>query len=257
MSKSGNTCKKSDKSSNANIHMRRLYCSYAIRAKLSGLMKVDVNGLKEAGQLAMLLCVKCLKKNERDNFIKRQTIDKMNEKIETETQEIIKKLQIIEKRIIAVVDTRVDNAIKTTCGKVDKSNAEAVAVQPRNVGATSKAHSKELPDLNHNIRKSIQIQGVPEDPDKAESFVPTTNEVNDVLNRIGVTTQITELKRLGKFNNNRKKPRTLLLTFPTEHDARLVLAKARVKKTVLTEKGDARSKEDAIKEKLCLKNKEN
>ena len=182
----------------------------------------------------------------------------MNEKIETETQEIIKKLQTIEKRTIVVVDTRVDNAnVETTCGKVDNSNAEAVAVQPRTLGATCKANSKELYDLDHNIRKSIQIQGIPEDPDKAESFVPTTNEVKDVLNRIGVATQITELKRLGKFSNTRKRPRTLLLTLPTEHDARLVLAKAHVKRTVLTEKGvfilPDLSRQDAIKEKLCLK----
>ena len=159
----------------------------------------------------------------RGNFIKCRTIDKMNEKIETETQ-INKKLQTMEERISAVVDTRVDNAIKTTCEKVDKSYAEAVAVQPRNVGATSKAHSKEQPDLDHNIRKSIRIQGVPEDPDKskAENFVTNTNEVNDVLNRIGVTNQITELKRLGKFSNTRKKPRTQFLMLSTEHDARLV-----------------------------------
>ena len=218
----------------------------------------QVNGLKEAGQVAMLLCVKCLNNNERDNFIKCRTIDKMNEKIETETQEINKKLQTMEERITAVVDTRVDNAIKATCEKIDQSYAEAVAVQPRNVGATSKAHSKELPDLDRNIRKSIRIQGVPEDPDnsKAQNFVPTTNELNDVLNRIGVTTQVMELKRLGKFSNTRKTPRTLLLTLPTEQDARLVLAKAH-EKTVLTEKGvfilPALSKEDAIKENLCLK----
>ena len=212
----------------------------------------QVNGLKEAGQVAMLLCVKCLNNNERDNFIKCRTIDKMNEKIETETQEINRKLQTMEERITAVVDTRVDNAIKATCEKIDKSYAEAAAVPPRNV------HSKELPDLDRNIRKSIRIQEVPEDPDnsKAENFVPTTNEVNDVLNRIGVTTQITELKRLGQFSNTRKTPRTLLLTLPTEHDARLLLAKAH-EKTVLTEKGvcilPALSKEDAIKENLCLK----
>ena len=81
--------------------------------------------------------------------------------------------------------------------------------------------------------------------------------MNDVLNRIGVTTQITELKRLGKFSNTRKKPRTLLLTLPTEHDARLVLAKAHEKRKALTEKGvfilPALSKEDAINENLCLK----
>ena len=79
----------------------------------------------------------------------------MNEKIETETQEINKKLQTMEERTTAVNDTKIDNAIKTTCKKVDKSDAEAVAVQPRNVGATSKAYSKEPPDLDHNIRKSI------------------------------------------------------------------------------------------------------
>ena len=184
-----------------NVHMH-------FEPSCTGLTQFAVNGLKEAGQLAMLLRVKCLNNNERDNFIKCRTIDKMNEKIETETQEI-KKLQTMEERITAVVDTIVDNAIKTTCEKVDKSSAQAVAVQPRNVGAISKAHSKEPPDLDHNIRKSIRAQGVPEEPDKskAEDFKPTTNEVNDVLNRIGVTTQITQLKRLGKLSNTRKNHR--------------------------------------------------
>ena len=78
-----------------------------------------------------------------------------------------------------------------------------------------------------------------------------------MLNRIGVTTQITELKRLGIFSNTRKKPRILLQTLQTEHDARLVLSRAREKRTVLTEKGvfilPALSKKDAIKENLCLK----
>ena len=137
----------------------------------SGLTQVALNGLKEAGQPAMLLCVKCLTNNERDNFIK------------------------------------------------------------------SKAKSK------------------------AESFVPTTNEINDVLKQIEVTTQKTELKRLGKFSNTRKKSRTLLLTLMTEHDARLVLEKAHEKRTVLIEKGvfisPAYSKEDTIKKFCVLKNEEN
>ena len=77
----------------------------------------------------------------------------MNEKIETKTQVINKKLQTMEKRITAVIDTRVDNAIRTTCEKVDKNYAEAVAVQPRNVGATSKGHSKEPPDWGSQYQK--------------------------------------------------------------------------------------------------------
>ena len=56
----------------------------------TGLKQVAVIGLKEADQLAMLLCVKCLNNNEGDNFIKCRTIDKMNEKFGTETQEIKK-----------------------------------------------------------------------------------------------------------------------------------------------------------------------
>ena len=89
-----------------------------------------------------------------------RTIDKMNEKIETETQEINKKLLTMKERVTAVVDTRVDIAIKTTREKVDKSYAEAGAVQPRNVGATYKSHSREPPDLDHDIKKSIRIQGM-------------------------------------------------------------------------------------------------
>ena len=81
--------------------------------------------------------------------------------------------------------------------------------------------------------------------------------MNNVLNRIGVTTQITEIKRLGKFSNTRKKPWTLPLTLPNEYDARLVLAKAYEKRTVPTERGvfilPYLSKENAIKENLCLR----
>ena len=164
MTKNCNTCKKVINQTSpryicvaCNVHMH-------FEPSCTGLTQVAVNGLKEAGQLAMLLSVKCLSNNERDNFIKCRTIDKMNEKIETETQEINKKLQTMEERLTAVVDTRVDNAIKTTCEKVDKSYAEAVAVQPRNIGATSKAHSREPPDLDHNIRKSIRIQGFQKTP---------------------------------------------------------------------------------------------
>ena len=92
------------------------------------------------------------------------------------------------------------------------------------------------PGLDHNIKKSIRIQGISEDADKskAENCGSFMNKVKDVLHQIGVTTQITELKRLGKFSNTGKKPRTLLLTLPTEHDARLILAKANEKRTVCT-----------------------
>ena len=66
-----------------------------------------------------------------------------------------------------------------------------------------------------------------------------------------------ELRRLGKFDKDRGKPRTLLVTFNTEHEARLVLAKSFEKRTELKEQKiflmPMLSKEDAQKENLCLK----
>ena len=58
-----------------------------------------------------------------------------------------------------------------------------------------------------------------------ENFVPTTERVNYVLKTIGVQPQIVGMKRLGKFCKERAKPRTLLVTVSTEHEARMILAK--------------------------------
>ena len=113
--------------------------------------------------------------------------------------------------------------------------------------------------MNHNISSSLRIQGIPEDPDKKkhENLVPTNEKVTDLLNTIGVDTKVKELRRLGKFDKDRGKPRTLLVTFNTEHEARLVLAKSFEKRTELKEQKiflmPMLSKEDAQKENLCLK----
>ena len=84
---------------------------------VSGLKQVAVNVLKEASQLAMLLCVKCLNNNERDNFIQCRTIDKIKG-LKKKRRRSTKKLQTMKKRITAIFDTRVDNDIKTGCEEV-------------------------------------------------------------------------------------------------------------------------------------------
>ena len=66
----------------------------------------------------MLLCNNCASNNERDNFIGCRTIEKMNEKIEAEMQEINERLMNIENHL-TFVDTKVDNALKTTFEKME------------------------------------------------------------------------------------------------------------------------------------------
>ena len=114
-------------------------------------------------------------------------------------------------------------------------------------------------EIHHNINKSFRIQRIREDPEKSigESFVPTTEKVHEVLNKLGVKPQIEETKSLGKFIKERIKSQTLLITLSTEHEARLVLAKSFEKRDEQQDEEiyllPALSNEDARKKNLCLK----
>ena len=81
---------------------------------------------------------------------------------------------------------------------------------------------------SHNINKCIRIPLIPEDPNKTkrDNLVPTNNEVNDLLNSIGANAHVTEIQRLGKFRNDRKKSRAVLVTLANEHETRITLAKS-------------------------------
>ena len=160
----------------------------------------------------------------------------------------------MEKRLTDLVDQKVGEAMKTTCKKVEKTYAAVVAVEKSTeTGNTNASHKVNKGKTNHNISQSLRSQGVPEDPSKSkgENLVPTNAEVNGILETMEVKTGIVELRRLGKFDAERKKLRTLLVTLPNEHEARLTLAKSHEHREMLKQKGvfilPALSKEDALK----------
>ena len=105
----------------------------------------------------------------------------------------------------------------------------------------------------------FRIQAISEDPEKSrnENLIPTNEKVNEVLKCLGVNPQVFEMNRLGKFNKDRTKPRTLLVTLATSHEVRLVLAKSVERRNELKLQNvfisQALSKDEAIKESLCLK----
>ena len=75
---------------------------------------------------------------------------------------------------------------------------------------------------------------------------------------VGVRAQVTEpLKTLWKLDKNRTKPRTLLVSFPNEYDARLVLAKTHENRKQPFEKEmylfPALNELDSVRENMCLK----
>ena len=98
----------------------------------TGLSQVAFNVIMELVQLAMLLSNNCVSNIERDNFRRCRTTERRSKKLVAETQEIDERLQELETRLRACVDTRVDSAIKATCVKVDESSAEVLDVQLKN-----------------------------------------------------------------------------------------------------------------------------
>ena len=230
-----------------------------VESSCTGLSQVTVNSELEPEQTAMLLCNNCASNKESDLFLGCQTIERMNEKEEAEQNKLYERLQKMETRLTVCMDKKIDNAIKALCEKADKSYVETMATQPEKPGNDHTwAPTKTMSDMNLNFRESARIQVVRELPEKskAEYLYPTTDVMNRILEGVGVTSPITKLRRLGIFDSDIKKPRTLLLTLATEHEARLVLAKAFERRHVLNNKTvfvlPALSIEDTRKESLCL-----
>ena len=163
----------------------------------------------------------------------------------------------MERRLTDLGDEKIGNATKMTCDNVEKTYAAVVAVETtsgRPKGVKTDKNSK-----SHNINKCIRIQGIPEDPNKTkgESLVPTNDEVNDLLNSMGSNAHVTEIQRLGKFRNDRKKPRAVLVTLANEHETRITFAKIREFRHSLIERNiymlPALSRDEALKENQMLK----
>ena len=144
--------------------------------------------------------------------------------------------------------------------KTGKKHSDVLSVKPvKDMKAQPGAGKEVKHEIHHNINKSFRIQGIREDPEKpkCKNFVPTTEKVHEVLNKLGVRPQIEKIKRLGKFSKERIKSRTFVITLSKEHEARLVLAKSFEKRDELRDEEiyllPALSKEDARKENICLK----
>ena len=150
--------------------------------------------------------------------------------------------------------------MKVSCKEVQNNYSEMAAKNAEIVSTRRPLpESDQRQILNHNISSSLRIHGIPEDLNgkKYENLVPNTEKVNEILTKISVDTKVQELRRHGKYDKDRKKSRTVLVTFNTEHEARLVLAKSYKKRTELKDENfflmPMLSREDALKENLCLK----
>ena len=73
--------------------------------------------------------------------------------------------------------------------KTGKKHSDVLSVKPVKDMKVQPGAGKEVKhEIHHNINKSFRIQGIREDPEKSKSknFVPTTEKVHEVLNKLGV-----------------------------------------------------------------------
>ena len=255
MGKNCKTCKKACNSNEQRYTCQACNCNMHLTPECTVLSPAAITGIKELGMNAMLLCNNCVEQNERDNFIRCQTLSKVAEKIDS--LDVGEELKNMERRLTDLVDEKIGNATKMTCDNVEKTYAAVVAVETTSgkpKGVKTDENSK-----SHNINKCIRIQGIPEDPNKkkGENLVPTNHEVNDLLNSIGANAHVTQIQRLGKFPNDRKKPRAVLVSLANEHETRITLAKSREFRNSSVERNiymmPALSRDDALKENQMLK----
>ena len=230
-----------------------------LTTECTALSNVAINGIKELGNNCMLMCNTCLDNGERDVFIRCRAQTKVESVISD--LKIDEKLSNLENKFSELVDSKLAKLISKSCDKIEQNYAKVTAKtleKAASVVTSSNSKTKvKFEDLN--ISASFRIQGIAEDPEKTvdENLVPTTEKVKNILQSFNVDTEITSMKRLGKFDKTRIKPRTLLVTVRNEYDKKLIMAKSVENREVLTEEFiyflPALTKADVIKENQVLK----
>ena len=91
------TCEKSIKARDRCFSCVSCNAQMQLEGTCTGLTNTIINGIKDLGLNAMLLCDTCVTNNERDNFINCRTMMQINEKIEKKSEGIQARLENMEK----------------------------------------------------------------------------------------------------------------------------------------------------------------
>ena len=119
--------------------------------------------------------------------------------------------------------------------------------------------SNEQKEVHHNILKTFRIQRIREDLEKTkdENLISLNENIKDKFDAIEVNATDENVRRLGRFDKERSKPRTVLVTVPNCWETRRILAKAREKWKLLSDLAfyvlPSLNKAESEKQNMCLK----
>ena len=87
-------------------------------------------------------------------------------------------------------------------------------------------------------------------------MISLNENINDIFDAIEVNTTVENVRKIGRFDKERSKPRSLLVIVPNYWDTRKILAKAREKWKLLSDRGfyvlPSLTKAESQKENMCL-----
>ena len=154
MTRNCKTCKKNINTSDKTYHCVACDCHIHLTPVCTGLTQVAVNGIAELGKNAMLLCIKCEEKNERETFIRCRTSGKPEEKHEQFNFEA--KMEQLKTSLTEIIETKVEEAMKTTSANVEDTYAKVVAQSIPKQNETSNSKNDDKYD-DHNIKKPRRV----------------------------------------------------------------------------------------------------
>ena len=194
----------------------------------AGLEEDAIKVLSSLMSNVLLLCNECVNKGKKEQIIQNCTKGNVEGKIDDKLNESLKKM---ENSLIEQIDQKIEAALAGSDAKTEKSMErileEKIVRKVVNVQKTS----YEQKEVYHNILKTFRIQGISEDPEKTkdENLISLNENIKDIFDAIEVNTMVENVRRLGRFDKERSKPRSVLVTVPNCWDTRRTLAKTREK----------------------------
>ena len=131
----------------------------------------------------------------------------------------------LENGFTELVDSKLAKLISKSCDRIEENYAKCYGQKLEKaisvLTSSDKKPTAKSEDLN--FLSILRIQGIAEDP---ENLVPNFKKVKNILQSFNVNTEVSFIKRLGKFDKTRAKPRILLVTVRNENDKKLIMAKS-------------------------------
>ena len=170
----------------------------------------------------------------------------------------------IKDSIISSVKPIIEETIlKTVTPLIERSVSENLKTIKDDVTQISKTIATTNVPINpvdyHNTVNCVRINGIFEDRNKSfsENTMDTSAKLEELFAVLNVRAEVSSVKRLGKFDPARVRPRTVMVEFKSPCDARKVLARSIEKSDILHKENifvqPALTREDARTENAILK----